>query len=160
MKQRVIALAACAASLALAPLSVSARPGDSMMEKHHQKMIEELKLNADQKEKLKALHQEMRDKGKALFEKMKAIREKVKAELLKDKPSQQALDEFAAQLADLHKQLIQQRHAHLLQAKAILTKEQFSKLLSRDWAPPPDRMRGKMGRGPHEHGPCPEDEGM
>lgn len=157
MTKTTFILGFCSGMLALAPLSSPAQPADSLVEQHHRKMLEELKLNADQKEKLKAVHTDMREKGKALFEQMKGIREKVRTELLKDKPSQQALDGFTAQLADIQKQLIQQRHAHLLQAKAILTKEQFSKLLSRDWMQGPGGKPGKMGKGRHGRGPGADD---
>jgi Spy/CpxP family protein refolding chaperone len=135
------------------PPMVSAQPNDTMMQKPFQKMIHDLKLTPDQQAKLQAQHRQMREEGKLIFAQMKGIRDKEKMELLKDKPSKAALDDYATQLAELHKQLIQKRHEHLLQAKAILTPEQFSKLVNHE-----SRGPGPDGDWPHKnkgggHGP-------
>jgi Spy/CpxP family protein refolding chaperone len=103
------------------------------MEKHHQKMMADLKLTADQKTKIQALHKDFETSAKALAEQMKGIDEKVKAELLKDQPSKQVLDGYATQLADIQKLLLQKKYDHVLQVKTILTKEQFSKHISHEW---------------------------
>jgi len=116
-------------------------------------MINDLKLTPDQQAKLQTQHKEMREQGKVIFEQMKKIREKVKTELLKDKPSPAALDDYASQLAGLHKQLIQKRHEHLLQAKKVLTPEQFSKLVNHEWKMPgPEGGRPFPGKGRGKHG--------
>jgi Spy/CpxP family protein refolding chaperone len=107
-----------------------------MMKRPFRKMINDLNLTQDQQAKLRALHKQMREEGKTVFEQMKKIREKVREELLKDKPSKPALDDYAGQLAGLHKRIIQNRHQHLLKAKAILTPEQFTKFVNHEWRSP------------------------
>jgi Spy/CpxP family protein refolding chaperone len=131
----------------LSPLTISAMPDSAMMGKHHEKMMQELKLTADQNTKLKELHKQHRDAMKPFFEKMKGIRDKVKTELLKPQPSNQILDGYAVELGDLHKQMAQKRNEHLLQIKAILSADQFSKLVNRECMGP-----GMKGDGPHMKG--------
>jgi Spy/CpxP family protein refolding chaperone len=147
-----------AGSLFFAPLAQAVQPpaqapDDSLHGKQHEKFFAELKLTPDQKTKLQALHKQMRETAKPFFDQMKGIMEKSKAELLKPQPSKQVLYGYAAQLADLHKQMAEKRADHLLQVKAILTPEQFSKLLSHEPPMGPEGFRhgdGK-GKGPH-HG--------
>jgi len=117
-------------------------PGVQIMKRHWMSFLtEKLNLTADQQGKLLALHKEKNAEAKPLFDQMKAIRDKVKAELLKSEPSKQALDNFASQLGDLHRQLVRNMNEHLLKVKAILTPDQFSKLVNFDW----------MGSGPGMH---------
>jgi Spy/CpxP family protein refolding chaperone len=142
------------ASLMMSPLAVSAMPDSATMGKHHDKMMQELKLTPDQNTKLKELHQQQMEAMKPYFEKMKGIREKVKAELLKPQPSKQVLDGYAVELGDLHKQMAQKRNDHLLQVKAILNAEQFSKLVNREGMGP-----GMMGGCKHD-GNCPHKKDM
>jgi Spy/CpxP family protein refolding chaperone len=124
--------------LAFSPLTAAAQPGPEHCQKeksmdHPMKgMFADLNLTADQKAKLKVLHEAQKDTHKKVFEQMKALREQVKAELLRPQPSKQVLDGYAAQMGNLHRELAQKRADHLLQVKTILTPEQFSKLLSRD----------------------------
>jgi Spy/CpxP family protein refolding chaperone len=151
MRCNVLFLSACAGILFTSSIAFSAQPNDSTMEKHHQKMMADLKLTADQKTKIQALHKDMETSMKALAEQMKGISEKVKAELLKDQPSKQVLDGYATQLADIQKQLLQKRYNHVLQVKTILTKEQFSKHLSHEWMGCAG-MCEEMGEG--GHGQC------
>lgn len=158
MKSRMTAAGFLTCILMLSPIAAHAQPADTAAPRPFQKMINDLKLTPDQQSKLQAQHKEMREQGKLIFEQMKKIREKVKTELLKDKPSQAVLDDCAAQLAGLHKQLIQKRHEHLLQAKALLTPEQFSKLVNHEWkARGPDRDRLFHGKGKGKRGPAPCD---
>ena len=151
MKCKAMFLSACAGILLTSSIAFSAQPNDSAAEKHHQKMMADLKLTADQKTKLQALHKDMDTSVKALVEQMKGINEKVKAELLKDQPSKQVLDGYATQVAGIQKQLIQKRCDHVLQVKTILTKEQFSKHLSNECICPLSGMCEDMGEGAHEH---------
>ena len=143
MKNRIAILGLLAGSLVLSPLVVFAQPDTAKIAKCREKMMTDLKLNADQKAKIKELHKKHRESMKPFHEKMKATREQLKAELLKPQPSKQALDGFAAKLGDLHKQMAQKRNNHLLQFKAILTPEQFSKLVNHDC------MGGKKMRDRH-----------
>lgn len=137
---------------------VSAQPGpkrgpDSGKERPH-RMWKDLNLKDDQKNKLKALHDEMQKVRKKHFETVKKVRAKIKDELLKDSPSQKALYGYAGELGELHKQMTKERSDHLLKVKTVLSKEQFKKLLEHE-----RRMgKGKFGhRGeckgcPHEKG--------
>jgi Spy/CpxP family protein refolding chaperone len=152
MKSRMMAVVFMSSALMLSSLSAAARRNDSLLQKPFQKMIIELNLTQEQQVKLRAQHKQMLEEGKVIFEEMKKVREKVREELLKDKPSKSTLDDYASQLAGLHKQLIQKHHEHLLQTKAILSPEQFSKLLNHEgkgFGQPGDRpffqKKGKHG---------------
>ena len=102
------------------------------------KMWMELNLTDEQKEKLRTLHEEMQPIRKKHMESVKAVRDKIKTELLKSEPSQNTLYGYAGELGELHKQMTKDRTDHLLEVKKILSPEQFSKLVERE---------GKMGRG-------------
>jgi len=152
MKYKYLFLSACAGILVSSSIAFSAQPNESAMEKHHQKMMVDPTVTADQKAKIQALHKDMEGKGKSLFDQMKGINEKVKVELLKDQPSKQVLDGYATQLADIQKQLLQKKYDHILQVKTILTKEQFSKHISHEWMGPQCAgMHEEMGEGGHGH---------
>jgi Spy/CpxP family protein refolding chaperone len=152
MRSKTLLFGLIAGSLIAAPPALWAQPDSTKMEKHHEKMMADLKLSADQKAKLKDLRTKKLAAMKPFREKMKSIREKIKTELLKPQPSKQALDGFAAELGDLHKQMAQMRNDDLLQLKAILTAEQFSKLVNRDWMGGPHRGMGKDRHGGPGHG--------
>jgi Spy/CpxP family protein refolding chaperone len=141
MKNKLVILALTSFSLTISPLLAWAGNDDSAQYLPMKKKMAELNLTADQQGKLLALHKEKNAEAKPLFDQMKAIRDKVKAELLKSEPSKQALDNFASQLGDLHRQLVRNMNEHLLKVKAILTPDQFSKLVNFDW----------MGSGPGMH---------
>src|SRR5512141_365290 len=115
MKCNVLLVSTCAGILVASSIASSAQPGESAMDKHHCAMMGDLKLSADQQTKIQTLHKDMMESGKALIDQMKGINEKVKAELLKDQPSKQALDGLAAQLAEIQKQLLQKRFDHMVQ---------------------------------------------
>ncbi len=116
--------------------TVFAMPDSSrvaMQDSSRQKWWSELKLTADQKLKLKAIREDMQQFRKANFEKMKDLREKSKQELLKALPSKDVLYGFAKQLADQHRTMAEHMADHMLKLKGILTKEQFEKILSKDF---------------------------
>ena len=127
-----------------------AGPRDSssaaMKDSSHQKMFEQLNLTVDQKAKMKALRQEMQDLRKANMEKMKALRDKSKDELLKAAPNKTVLYGFAKEMGDLHKAMAEHMADHLLKVKAVLTKEQFEKMLSKDF------LKGMREQRMHDHG--------
>jgi Spy/CpxP family protein refolding chaperone len=123
----------------------AARARDSV----HQKWWAQLNLTDDQKTKLKSLRADMKDFRKANFEKMKSLLEKSKEELLKAAPSKAVLYGYAKEIGDLHKAMSEHMADHMMKMKAILTKEQFQKFLSRDFRQGMDRP----GAGPHpSHG--------
>jgi Spy/CpxP family protein refolding chaperone len=118
-----------------------------------------LNLSADQTEKLKALRDEMKPLRQATQDQMRALREKSKDELLKANPSKSVLDDLARQMGEVHHQTALKEHEHLLKIKAILSKEQFEKLLShdplRDGGPRkpggPGAYEGRGGGGPKDN---------
>jgi hypothetical protein len=63
---------------------------------------------------------------------------------------------LAVNLGDLHKQMALMRNEHLLQFKAILTPEQFSKLVNSDCM----GGGGMMGKHGHMHGDGPGPDEM
>jgi Spy/CpxP family protein refolding chaperone len=146
MISKTAVLAMTSWALTMSPFIASAENGDSTHNHPMKNKFAELNLTADQKEKLKALHKEGMAAAKPLFDQMKAVREKAKAELLKASPSKQVLDDYASQLGDLHKQLVQNLHLQALKAKTILTPEQFSKMVNFQWMGPEQGMTG-MHRG-------------
>ena len=138
-----------AGTLMLSPLAAFAQPDDTMMQRPFQKMIKELNLTQDQKTKLKALRMQMKESRQQIFNQMKGVRNKIKEELLKDKPSKTVLDGYASQLGELSKQIAQKLADHLLQVKAILTPEQFTKLVNHDWM---GQLMKRKGQGKHRPG--------
>jgi Spy/CpxP family protein refolding chaperone len=132
------------------PDSTRAAPRDSS----HQKWWAQLNLTDDQKAKLKTLRQEMRESRKANFEKMKVLLDKSKEELLKPAPNKAVLYGYAKELGDLHKAMAEHMADHMLKVKTILTKDQFTKLLSNEMHPLGMR---EMHKGPHDapHGQGP-----
>jgi Spy/CpxP family protein refolding chaperone len=150
MINKAAILAITSWALTISPFIASAGNGDSTQYHTMKKKFAELNLTADQKEKLKALHKEGIAAAKPLFDQMRAVREKAKAELLKASPSKQVLDDYASQLGDLHKQLVQNLHVQALTAKTILTPEQFSKMMNFQWMGPEPGMAGiHRGKGNH-----------
>ncbi len=107
----------------------------------------DMKLTADQQEKLKALHAEMMETRKAHKDEVMAVRKKIADELLKDAPSTQVLDNYSQELGALHTKITQERYAHLLKVKQILTADQFKMMLSREDVGGPGGCHGKMGPG-------------
>jgi Spy/CpxP family protein refolding chaperone len=125
------------------PDSTKAAPRDSS----HQKWWAQLNLTDDQQAKLKTLRQEMRESRKANFEKMKALLDKSKEELLKPSASKAVLNGYAKEMGELHRALAEQMADHMLKVKTILTKDQFAKLLGNEMRPP---MMREMRKGPHD----------
>ncbi len=96
----------------------------------------QLNLTEDQKAKLKGMRSEMREFRKQNFEKMKALLDKSKEELLKPSPSKTVLYGYAKEMGELHKAMSEHMANHMLTIKSVLTKEQFAKLLSNEFHPP------------------------
>jgi len=109
-----------------------------------EKIAKELGLTADQKTRLKGLREEMRDARKNNFDKIKAMREKSREELLKASPDKSALYGYAREMGELHREMAEKETDHMLKVKGILTPDQFKKLLSKNM------WQGKGRGGPHE----------
>ena len=117
-------------------------------------MWKDLNLTQDQKDQLKAAHQEMQAQRKELFQKMKDLRKTIKDEIMKDNPDQNVLNNLAEQSGALEKEATLLRFQHFLKMKGILTKEQFKKILDNDR--PGFGMEEGMGGPPLG---CPRAEG-
>lgn len=110
-----------------------AQPDDPEHCGRHKAVMEELNLNDEQQTKLKLLKLDMQKEHILHFDEVKKVRDKIKEELLKEKPSEAKLNEYAKELGKLHGKLSEKRMAHFLQVKQILSKEQFEKLLSKEF---------------------------
>lgn len=107
----------------------------------HMGMMKELNLTPDQMDKLEGLRLDYQKANLAFRPKARDLREKVKEELLKTSPDKGKLDSYAAEIGKMQGEMAKQRHGHLLQIKAVLTPEQFEKLVSHEW-----RGDGPKGR--------------
>jgi Spy/CpxP family protein refolding chaperone len=141
MKMRHVFLAACMAGLLALPAGAAQNENppkaDSSQLRHH---WADLGLNQNQKDQMKAVREENREKMKTDFEATKALRQKIKEEFLKANPDPAALDSYADQMSQLHKQMIKNRFAGIFKTKQILTPEQFTKFMD---------MRQHRGKGDH-----------
>lgn len=99
--------------------------------KHKKGFIEELNLTDEQATQLKLLKLDMQKEHILHFDEVKKVREKIKEEMLKEKPSQSTLDGYAKELGKLHGELEKKRFKHFLKIKGALNKEQFEKILSK-----------------------------
>ena len=122
----------------LLPASASAQEKQRVKNHPMKEMWAELGLTSEQETKLKELHRQTAPNRREQMKKIEELRGKIKTELLKDKPSQKVLDDYAAQMGDLHKLMNLSSIDHLLKVKEILTPEQFKKFTE----------KGPMG-GPH-----------
>jgi Spy/CpxP family protein refolding chaperone len=136
MKMRDVLLTAClAGALALPAGATQNEPSTAPSavaktdtgQRYHG--LADLGLTPNQKDQMKALRKDGQDKMKADFESMKALRQKIKDEFLKATPDPAALDGYADQMAQFHKQMVKNRFANLFKAKQILTQDQFKKFL-------------------------------
>lgn len=110
----------------------------------HKGFIEELNLTDEQHTQLKLLKLDMQKERILHFDEVKKVRNKIKEELLKEKPSQGALNGYAKELGKLHGKLEEKRLAHFLKVKEVLAKEQFEKLLSKEMFH--NKKHGKYGK--------------
>lgn len=85
----------------------------------------QLELTPEQETKLRELHRQNAPARREQNRKINEVREKINAELIKDKPSIRVLDDYAAQMGNLHRQMNVFSIDHMLKVKAILTPEQF-----------------------------------
>lgn len=110
-----------------------AQPNNPEHYGRHKGFIEELNLNDEQATQLKLLKLDMQKEHVLHFGEVKKVRNKIKEELLKEKPSQGTLNGYAKEAGKLHGKLSEKRMAHFLKVKEVLTKEQFEKLLSKEF---------------------------
>ena len=91
-----------------------------------------LNLTDEQKLQLKDLRDEGKTEIKEHFEKVREIREKIKDELLKEKPDKKALRKYGEALGKLHVEMHTNKTDHMLKVKEILSPEQFKMLLEKE----------------------------
>ena len=113
----------------------------------HKGFFEELNLTDEQATQLKLLKLDMQKEHILHFDEVKKVREKIKGEMLKEKPSQSILDGFAKELGKLHGELEKKRFSHFLKIKGALNKEQFEKILSKEFRKDMFRHDKKQGKG-------------
>ena len=121
---------AAAVVLAAGLVAVSAQPGPGHGHKRPGGFIaKELELTEEQRTKLELLRLDHKKAHVLKRPEMKRIRDKVKTELLKEKPDQGTLDKYAEEMGKLHVEMTKERHKHLLEVKEVLSAEQFEKLV-------------------------------
>jgi Spy/CpxP family protein refolding chaperone len=123
----------CAALLtaALLPCAGFADGKKGPREHSGKKMFAELGITAEQEAKLKEIHAAAAPAKKLLQSQIEVVHQKIKVELQKEKPSKSALNKYAAEMGNLHKQMNQAAIDRRLKVKAVLTPEQFGKLSER-----------------------------
>ena len=155
MKRFNVLLCAVALSSSFVASGLSAQPRGSDDESKHHRMFADLNLSEKQQADLQTLHKEMQALRQKHMESVKAVRGKMKAELLKPDASQNVLYGYAGELGELHKQMSKDRSDHLLKVKKVLTPEQFSKLVEREERMGPDGQPG-CPKGPGKGQCCPQ----
>ena len=107
----------------------------------------QLGLTEQQETKLKELHKKAAPARRERMKKIGEVREQIKQELLKEKPSKKTLDDYANRMGALHKEMNAASIDHLLKVKAILTPEQFAKFTDKGFMGGPGANRARMHRG-------------
>ncbi len=125
----ILSLVAIMAVFVVSAVSEPNKKGSECKGRKH--FYEELNLNDDQALKLKLLRVDTQKDHILHSAEVKKVRDKIKAELLKEKPSKSVLTGYAKELGKLHTALTEKRFERLLQTKEILNSEQFEKLLSK-----------------------------
>jgi Spy/CpxP family protein refolding chaperone len=96
-----------------------------------EKFANELKLTAEQREKLKAHQKKQQEEVVALFKNMAEKQKALKDELEKKDSSKGRLDVLAEDITEIHGKLVRHRIAGVLAVKKILTPQQFDEFLKR-----------------------------
>ena len=100
------------------------------MEKKINEMFDQLNLTAEQKSKIEANKKNGREQRKFLFEKMRTLRESMRAELMKADLNMEQLKSINAEIKAIQATMIDNRLDSILEVRKTLTPEQFSKFLS------------------------------
>ena len=118
-------------AVALFPCSGFADGKKGTREHPGKKMFAELGVTSEQEAQLKEIHAAAAPAKKLRQQQLEVVRQKIKVELQKEKPSRSALNKYAAEAGNLHKQMNLASIDRLLKIKAVLTPEQFNKLSER-----------------------------
>lgn len=108
----------------------------------HHRIWEQLNLTEDQRVEIKKLHEEMKPVRIEHHKAMKAVRDKIEAEIQKENSDRATLTNYSREMAELHFKQAEAMADHLLKIKAILTPEQFKKMQELH-----DQRRGGKGHG-------------
>ena len=121
-------------------------PSDRM-EAMHQKMYKELGITDEQKKLLEANKATHKAEMKATFEKKKALKEAMRAELGKPKLDMAKITEINNDMKKIENGMVDRRLECILEVRSILTPEQLQKFEA--------KMESRGGHGEcEEKGPC------
>ncbi len=142
MKRILVVTTATALVLGLAMTALAQR---KKVKREEPKMKAELKLSDEQKQKLGAIHRQGAKERIRLNAERQIAHIELQELLQADQPNQAALDRKIEQLADLNRQLTQNRLQGRVASRSILSKEQ--------WAALKHKMGKRMmvKRGPHRN---------
>ncbi|MEI8349292.1 MAG: periplasmic heavy metal sensor [Candidatus Omnitrophota bacterium] len=101
--------------------------GGEDVRKNKERFFDELNITAQQKEQLKEIMQENRNKAITHREKLRTSRQALKEELEKVNSDTARINTLVAEVKNIEGQLIDERVNHILKIKAVLTPEQFVK---------------------------------
>lgn len=93
------------------------------------RMAQELGLSQEQQEQLKEIRQKHRAEKPDNRSEVKALRRQIAEELKKSSPSKSKIKTLADKIGALHSANAVRMAEHMLEVKAVLTPEQFSKML-------------------------------
>ncbi|MCI0331187.1 MAG: Spy/CpxP family protein refolding chaperone [candidate division Zixibacteria bacterium] len=136
MKRTLVATTVTALVLSLA-LTVWAQR--KKVKPEESKMKAELKLSDEQKQKMAAIHRESAKERIRLFAERQIAHIELRELMQADQPDQSAIDRKIDQVAELDRQLTQNRLQSRVASRSVLTKEQ--------WA----ALKGKMGKRMMKH---------
>lgn len=153
MKATGILKSFCMCAVLIVPMLAQAEPGDARTEKMN-RMCAEMGLTEEQNAKLSEMHKEIHAVRTKSFESIRAVRAKISEELKKENPSSTQLDAYAAELGNLHKEMVQHHNNHLLKVKTVLTADQFAKLVSKEEKGFGMHFDKKGKKGAHQGAQC------
>lgn len=133
MRMMAVAVAAAmifSAASAYAGEGWSHQKSEADMKKHLDKMAEELNLTVEQKAALEKQREENAPKMKALWDKRRASREQLRAELDRQSPDREKLAAIVEDLKNLTGEQMQMKIDKVLAMKKVLTPEQSAKMKS------------------------------
>lgn len=101
------------------------------MEKRHDKMLEELGLSEEQKTQVKTIKKQGFENAKPVMEKVRAKRQAFDAYLKEPNATEAEAKAKSNEIGRLLQQLGEQRVSTTFQLKAVLTPEQFNKMMEK-----------------------------
>lgn len=93
-----------------------------------EKVEQEIGMTQEQRNKVKTLRQENRSKMRKIRQELREKRQELKEEFQKDNLSEPAIYRLAVDVKELTGQLVDQRVENVIEARKVLTAEQFKKL--------------------------------